>query len=58
MPASNRRAIFVEASDEAVPWELRRAALDRRVTLRQLINDVLRDWLVQNGYLPPATAKG
>lgn len=54
MPSSGRRAIFVETSDETMLWELRRAALDRRITLRQLINDVLRDWLVEHGYLPQA----
>jgi hypothetical protein len=48
-----RRVIFVDVLDDDLPWDLRRAALDRRTTLRRLVNQILVEWLQANGYRRP-----
>jgi hypothetical protein len=56
-----RRVIFIDAVDEDLPWDLRRAALDHRTTLRGLVNRILTDWLEANDYrqgAPPGPAGG
>ena len=42
--------IFIDAIDEELPWDLRRAALDHRTTLKGLVNRILAEWLEANGY--------
>jgi len=45
-----RLVIFIDALDEELPWDLRRAALDHRTTLRGLVNRILVEWVRANGY--------
>ena len=45
-----RLGLYIEMPDPDLRWVLRRAALDRRITTRQLVADILRDWLHAAGY--------
>lgn len=42
--------LYVDLADPEVRWSLRRAALDRRTTARQLVGQILRHWLATAGY--------
>jgi hypothetical protein len=40
-----RRGLYVDLPDTELRWALRRAALDRRITLRELVLEILTSWL-------------
>jgi hypothetical protein len=58
MPTSTRQGLYIDLPDGEVRWAIRRAALDRRTTARQLIADILTGWLSESGYPGPARASG
>jgi hypothetical protein len=45
-----RSALYVSLADGDLLWEIRRAALDKRVSVRALVIRVLSDWLRSQGY--------
>jgi hypothetical protein len=45
--------VYVCLRDVEMRWQLRRAAVERRVTIAVLVYRILRDWLVANGYQIP-----
>jgi DNA-binding transcriptional ArsR family regulator len=40
-----REALYVELANRDLRWEMRRAAVDRRITVRALVSEILADWL-------------
>jgi hypothetical protein len=39
--------LYVDLPDPELRWALRRAAIDRRLTLRELVLEILTAWLAQ-----------
>lgn len=45
-----RAALYIRLPDVELRWALRRAALDRRTDVRELVVEILTAWLAEAGY--------
>ncbi|MEZ4492458.1 MAG: hypothetical protein R3C29_03985 [Dehalococcoidia bacterium] len=55
---SKEEALHISLPREDVKWNMKRAALERRTTVRELAEGILVDWLTENGYESPERADG
>jgi hypothetical protein len=46
----NATSLYVELPTPEMRWEIRRAALDSRSTIRELVTGILSAWLTEHGY--------
>jgi hypothetical protein len=51
-------ALYVDVPGADFVWQLKRAALDERKTLRSFVCSVLEDWLREHGYTSEPGASG
>jgi hypothetical protein len=49
-----RAALYVSIPDGEVRWQIKRAALEQRRTVRALVLDILIEWLRRHGYSSPS----
>lgn len=46
---ADREGLYIALHDANLRWGLKRAALERRMPLRNLVADILRAWLEREG---------
>jgi hypothetical protein len=47
----NASGLYVDLPNREMRWVVRRAALEHRCTIRQLVVEILSGWLAEHGYL-------
>jgi hypothetical protein len=50
-----RLGLYVDLPGEELRWQVKRAALDARKTVRALVLSILKEWLTVHGYATPTS---